>query len=278
MPMRSSLERRCVNREEQGHAQERALSVCILGSGSRGNAIFVSDGVTSILIDAGFSAREIDRRMRQRGLDPAGLSAVLVTHEHTDHVRGIERLVRRHRLPVYLTAGTRQEATALHALPEIHPFACGRDFRINTLSVRPFSISHDAADPAGFTIGANGSRIGIATDLGQVTALVREHLRGCRLLIVEANHDPDMLMNGPYPWFLKQRIRSRTGHLANHETGRLLADILHPGLEQVVLAHLSETNNTPDKALAEMAALFPGTPVRFDAASQNAPSPLLSLS
>jgi phosphoribosyl 1,2-cyclic phosphodiesterase len=267
-----------VNQEDQRRAPERALSVCILGSGSRGNAIYVSDGATAILVDAGFSAREIDRRMRQRGLDPASLSAILVTHEHSDHVRGVERLVRRHRLPVYLTAGTCQEATALHNLPEIHPFACGRDFRINTLSVRPFSISHDAADPAGFTIGANGSRIGIATDLGQVTALVREHLRGCRLLIVEANHDPDMLMNGPYPWFLKQRIRSRTGHLANHETGRLLAGILHPGLERVVLAHLSETNNTPEKALAAMAALFPGTPVRFDAASQTIPSPLLTLS
>jgi phosphoribosyl 1,2-cyclic phosphodiesterase len=253
------------------------LSVCVLGSGSRGNAVYVSDGITSILVDAGFSAREIDRRMRQRGLDPAGLSAILVTHEHTDHMRGIERLVRRHRLPVYLTAGTRREATALHHLPEIHAFDCGRDFRIDTLAVRPFTISHDAADPAGFTISANGSRIGIATDLGQVTALVREHLRGCRLLIVEANHDPDMLMNGPYPWFLKQRIRSRTGHLANQETGRLLADVLHPGLERVVLAHLSETNNTPEKALTEMAALFAGTPVNFEAASQAIPTPLLTL-
>jgi phosphoribosyl 1,2-cyclic phosphodiesterase len=276
MPKRSC--RRQVDPEDQTSTGGRELSVCILGSGSRGNAIYISDGTTAILVDAGFSAREIDRRMRQRGLDPAGLSAVLVTHEHTDHVRGIERLVRRHRLPVYLSAGTRQEAAALQTLPEVYPFACGRDFRINTLAIRPFSISHDAADPAGFTIGANGSRIGIATDLGQITALVREHLRGCRLLIVEANHDPDMLMNGPYPWFLKQRIRSRTGHLANHETGRLLADILHPGLEQVVLAHLSETNNTPEKALAEMAALFPGTPVRFDAASQNTPSPLLTVS
>jgi phosphoribosyl 1,2-cyclic phosphodiesterase len=182
--------------------------------------------------------------------------------------------VRRHRLPVYLTAGTGQAATALHELPEIHSFACGREFRINTLSIRPFSISHDARDPAGFRIGANGVRIGIATDLGHVTALVREHLRGCRLLIMEANHDPDMLMNGPYPWFLKQRIRGRTGHLANHETGRLLADLLHPGLEQVVLAHLSETNNTPEKALAEASSPLAGASVRLVAASQDAASPV----
>jgi phosphoribosyl 1,2-cyclic phosphodiesterase len=250
------------------------LSVCILGSGSRGNAIHVSDGTTSILVDAGFSAREIDRRMRTRGLDPSHLNAILLTHEHSDHVRGVERLVRRHRLPVYLTAGTRHEAAGLRELPEILPFACGREFRINTLTVRPFSISHDARDPSGFTIGANGSRIGIATDLGHVTALVREQLRGCRLLIVEANHDPNMLMEGPYPWFLKQRIRSRTGHLSNQDAGRLLMEILDADLEQVVLAHLSETNNTPATALAEVASVLAGTPVGLSAASQSLPSPV----
>lgn len=254
------------------------LSVCILGSGSRGNATYVSDGATAILIDAGFSAREIDRRMRQRGLDPGALDAILVTHEHGDHVRGVERLVRRHRLPVYLTAGTRQEASGLQQLPEVFPFTCGREFRINTLVVHPFSISHDARDPAGFTIGADGVRIGVATDLGQVTSLVREHLRGCRLLILEANHDPDMLMSGPYPWFLKQRIRGRTGHLSNQESGCLLADILHPGLDQVILAHLSETNNRPERALAEVSARLSGASIRLTAASQNTPSPLMTLS
>ena len=216
--------------------------------------------------------------MRARGLDPAGLDAILVTHEHTDHVRGIERLVRRHRLPVYLTAGTFREAAAMHELPEVCQVACGREFRINTLAVRPFSISHDARDPAGFTIGANGSRIGIATDIGHVPSLLREHLRGCRLLVLEANHDPELLMNGPYPWFLKQRIRGRTGHLSNEESGRLLADILHPGLEQVVLAHLSETNNTPEKALAEVSARLSGASIRLTAASQSTPSPLLTVS
>jgi len=278
MPSRSAPQRRRVSQENRGGDEKHALSVCILGSGSRGNAIYVSDGASSILIDAGLSAREIDRRMRSRGLDPACLSAILLTHEHTDHVRGVERLVRRHRLPVYLTAGTRQEAASLQELPEIYSFACGSEFRINTLAIRPFSISHDARDPAGFTIGANGSRIGVATDLGHVTSLVREHLRGCRLLIVEANHDVDMLRDGPYPWFLKQRIRSRTGHLSNQESCRLLDDILHSGLEQVILAHLSETNNTPEKALAEISTILAGTSVRLTAASQSFPSPLLCLS
>jgi phosphoribosyl 1,2-cyclic phosphodiesterase len=275
MSRRSPPLRRWVNLDERKCAEPDALSVCVLGSGSRGNAIYVSDGATAILVDAGFSARDIERRMRSRGLDPARLNAILVTHEHTDHVRGIERMVRRHRLPVYLTAGTHQEATPLHSLPEIFPIACGSEFRVNTLAIRPFSVAHDARDPAGFTIGSNGVRIGIATDLGHVTAVVREHLRGCRMLIVEANHDPEMLMNGPYPWFLKQRIRGRTGHLSNQESCRLLADVLHPGLGEVVLAHLSETNNTPVKALAEIATLFSGMPIRLAAASQGVPTPLL---
>jgi phosphoribosyl 1,2-cyclic phosphodiesterase len=257
--------------------REAKLSVCVLGSGSRGNSVYVSDGETSILVDAGFSAREIDRRMRSRGFDPARLDAILITHEHTDHVRGVERLVRRHHLPVYLSAGTHQGAASLQSLPEVHPFVCGSELRVKTLTVRPFSISHDARDPAGFTIGANGSRIGIATDLGLVTALVREHLHGCRLLILEANHDPDMLMDGPYPWFLKQRIRGRTGHLSNSESGQLLAEIAHPGLEQVILAHLSATNNTPEKALAAVSQALAGTCIRLTAAGQSHCSALMHL-
>jgi phosphoribosyl 1,2-cyclic phosphodiesterase len=266
--------------ESSSHASQSSegkLSVCVLGSGSRGNAIYVSDGITSVLVDAGLSAREIDRRMRSRGLDPSSLSAILITHEHSDHIRGVVRLVRRYRIPVHLTAGTLQEATELRDLPEVYPFACGSEMRIHTLTVRPFSIAHDARDPAGFTIGANGCRLGIATDLGHVTSMVREHLRGCQMLVLEANHDPRMLMEGPYPWFLKQRIRSRTGHLSNQETCNLLAEILHPALEQVVLAHLSETNNTPAKALAEVSTLMARSPVRLIAASQGLATPVLSL-
>ncbi len=262
---------------DQPNSGGRVLSLCVLGSGSGGNAIYLSDGLTSILVDAGLSAREIGRRLEQRGVSTAALSALLITHEHTDHVRGVERLCRRHRLPVFLTAGTRQAALPLRELPDTRIFDCGRPFQLGTLTVHPFSISHDACDPAGFVIGANGTRIGIATDLGIVTAVVREHLRGCRLLVLESNHDPDMLMQGPYPWFLKQRIRGRCGHLSNEDSGRLLAEIAHPGLEQVVLAHLSETNNTPAKALAEAAQAIAGSRTRLTAASPDEPSPLIHL-
>jgi phosphoribosyl 1,2-cyclic phosphodiesterase len=266
-----------MNAERPENGIAPAVSVCVLASGSRGNAIYISDGLTAILVDAGLSAREIDRRLRIRGLDAACLSAILVTHEHTDHVRGLERLVRRHRLPVYLTGGTHRAAGALQKLPELYTFTCGSEFRINSLSVRPFSIPHDARDPAGFAIGANGSRIGIATDLGQVTSLVRDHLRDCQMLVLEANHDPDMLITGPYPWFLKQRIRSRTGHLSNHESSRLLAEVMHTELKHVILAHLSETNNTPAKASAEALRVLAGTRTSLTVAAQSTCSPLITI-
>lgn len=266
-----------MDQPDQPNPGGRGLSLCVLGSGSGGNAIYISDGATSILVDAGLSAREIGRRLEERGIRTASLSALLITHEHTDHVRGAERLCRRQRLPVFLTAGTLKAALPLRELPEIRIFDCGRPFHLGTLTVHPFPISHDAGDPAGFVIGANGTRIGIATDLGIVTAVVREHLRGCRLLVLESNHDPDMLMQGPYPWFLKQRIRGRSGHLSNPDSGRLLADIAHPGLEQVILAHLSETNNTPEKALAEAGRALDGTRTRLRAAGPHAPSPLIRL-
>jgi phosphoribosyl 1,2-cyclic phosphodiesterase len=268
-----------VHSEPKGSLESHCgtLSVCVLASGSRGNAIYVSDGVTSVLVDAGLSAREIVRRLDSRGLIAADLSAIIVTHEHTDHVRGVERLCRRFRIPVFLTAGTLAAASALQELPEIFTIACGRSFKIDTLTVDPFSICHDARDPAGFILGANGTRVGIATDLGIATAVVREHLRGCGLVILESNHDPEMLMEGPYPWFLKQRIRGRTGHLSNPDSGRLLSEIAHPGLQQVILAHLSEANNTPDKALAEAGRALADSDTQVTAASQSEPSSIINL-
>jgi phosphoribosyl 1,2-cyclic phosphodiesterase len=260
---------------EQSRTGKDALQVCMLGSGSRGNSTYVSDGATAILIDAGFSARETERRLKHRGIEPAALAAILISHEHSDHVRGAEILARRYRLPVYLSSGTRRAVQFSAGAAGIETFACGRPFRIATLSVHPFSISHDAADPAGFTISGNGCRIGIATDLGHATAAVSEHLKGCRLVILEANHDPGMLIAGPYPWYLKQRIRSRTGHLSNEASCRLLAEIQGSGLLHVILAHLSETNNTPAKALAGTSPALTGTGIRLEAASQHTPTPLI---
>lgn len=224
------------------------FSVCMLASGSRGNAIHISDGNTAVLIDAGLSGVEIERRLASRGLSADALDALIVSHEHTDHIQGVGVLSRRYDLPVYINADTQQAARKLGNIKQVNRYDCGTPFAVNDMRVHPFSISHDAADPAGFTIQRNDTKIGIATDLGIATAMVKEHLKGCSLLVLEANHDPRMLEDGPYPWPLKQRISSRVGHLANDGTRKLLHELQHDQLKHVVLAHLSETNNTPEKA------------------------------
>jgi phosphoribosyl 1,2-cyclic phosphodiesterase len=250
----------------------------MLASGSKGNAIFISDGHTSILVDAGLSGIEIERRLRKRGLSPEKLDAILVSHEHADHIHGVGVLSRRFKLPVYISGKTKRAAhTHLGNIHKMISFECGSGFKINTLTIHPFSVSHDAEDPAGFTLQRNGSKIGIATDLGHATSLVKSHLRQCNLLILEANHDPTMLIDGPYPWPLKQRIQSRVGHLSNEDSKKLLCEVKHNSLSCVILAHLSETNNTPQKALSEVGQALTDCKARLDVALQDTCSELFFL-
>ncbi len=225
--------------------------VCVLASGSKGNATYISDGNTAVLVDAGLSGIEIQRRMASRGLDPEKLHAILITHEHSDHIKGVGVLSRRFKLPVYINPKTEAAAEKqLGKLYERRYFECGTPFRLNRFIFHPFSISHDANDPAGFTVSCNGKKIGIATDLGIASNVVKAHLSTCSLLILEANHDPEMLEYGPYPWPLKQRVSGRTGHLSNDASRELLESIQHDGLSHVILAHLSEVNNTPNHAFS----------------------------
>ena len=226
------------------------VAVCVLSSGSKGNAIYVSDGSSSILIDAGLSGIEIERRLASRKIQPESLDAIIVSHEHSDHIQGVGVLARRYNLPVYISKKTQIAANHIGTVKDFKHFECGSSFQINDLTVHPFSISHDAEDPAGFTVGQNGVKVGIATDLGHPTSMVKEHLKNCSLLVLEANHDVDMLIDGPYPWPIKQRIQSRTGHLSNEATKKILKEVLHDKLEHVVLSHLSEVNNSPQKALS----------------------------
>ena len=227
-----------------------SLSVCVLASGSKGNAVYVSDGRTAILVDAGLSGVEIQRRMSAAGLDVKGLNAIVVSHEHSDHIRGVGVMARRHDLPVYATQATASASSGqLGRIHDMRFFDIGQSFSINDLTIHPFATSHDARDPSGFTVAQNGRKVGIATDLGIATGMVKHHLKTCSLLVLEANHDPVMLTEGPYPWPLKQRIKSRNGHLSNQDSRDLLGEIKHEGLRHVILAHLSETNNTPEKAL-----------------------------
>jgi phosphoribosyl 1,2-cyclic phosphodiesterase len=248
-----------------------ALKVCVLSSGSKGNSIYISNGLTSILVDAGLSGKEIERRMLTRKLDPKSLTGIVVSHEHSDHAKGVGIISRRFKLPVYISPKTAQAASLQIGKPHqtIH-FECGRSFKIQELEIRPFSTSHDAEDSAGFTICYKDQKIGLATDLGVATGMVKEHLSGCNLLILEANHDSDMLINGPYPWHLKQRIKSRNGHLSNEDSCNLLGKVLHKDLAWVILAHLSEQNNHPEKALRTVSQALEnkGFKLKFHVASQ----------
>ncbi len=252
-----------------------SLAVCTLASGSKGNATYISDGDTSVLIDAGLSGIEIQRRLASRDLSPEDLDAIIVTHEHSDHIRGVGILSRRYKLPVYINPKTHTACARLGRLHEIRSFECGATFNVNNMAVHPFAISHDAEDPAGFTIGRNGTTIGIATDLGIATAMVRQHLKRCGLLILEANHDPTMLETGPYPWPLKQRIRGRTGHLSNPDSKQLLNELQHDDLRHVILGHLSEVNNTPQKAFDEVAPALTRCDARLTVADQYASGPVI---
>jgi len=254
------------------------MQICMLASGSRGNSIYVSDGETSVLVDAGLSGIEIERRMKSRNLNIKNIDAIIVSHEHSDHIQGVGVLARRYNLPVYISPATHTTAESqLGTIQQINNFSCGSEFNIKGLTIRPFSISHDASDPAGFTLGSNGQKIGIATDLGIATAMVKEHLRNCCCLIIEANHDVPMLEEGPYPWPVKQRVKGRTGHLSNESSRELLMDVIHDQMTHVILAHLSETNNTPEKALQVVTERLGNTHLNVSVAAQSTASPLIEL-
>jgi phosphoribosyl 1,2-cyclic phosphodiesterase len=254
-----------------------SLAVCTLASGSKGNATYISDGETSILIDAGLSGIELQRRLASRDLCPENLDAIIVTHEHSDHVRGVGILSRRYKLPVYINPKTHRASPRIGKLHETRPFECGTTFHVNKMAIHPFAISHDAQNPAGFTIGQNGTTMGIATDLGIATAMVRQHLKRCALLILEANHDPTMLETGPYPWPLKQRIRGRTGHLSNPDSKKLLKELQHRGLRHVILGHLSEINNSPQKAFDEVSRAITRCNAVLTVADQYSSGPVIYL-
>ena len=273
-----------MNRDIPQHTDAAALAppnrlhLCVLASGSRGNAVYIADEKRAVLIDAGLSGVEIERRMASRGLNPERIGAIVVSHEHSDHIHGVGVLARRYGARVYMTTATyRASGGAIGKIPDLRHFECGTGFAIGELAVHPFTTSHDAADPAGFTVAANGVKIGVATDIGVPTALLRTHLADCTALVLEANHDPEMLDTGPYPWPLKQRIRSRSGHLSNDASGELLEALIHPGLTHVILAHLSEQNNSPEKALAAVRRVLGGQPVHLSVASQDSCTDLFTI-
>lgn len=283
----------------------------VLASGSKGNSTVVTGGRTRILVDCGLSCREIFRRMKLTGEDPETLNAIVITHEHSDHVNGVAVTARKLGIPVYFTEAThrawmrwlsprrqmtyaqwmermRRQAAERQAepsedsaaiaeeddaaeidpaagetpdapakkdpawLPAVEYFQAGESFEIGDISVSPFTIPHDAADPVGFVFRAEGIRMAFATDLGYIPPNVKAQLRGVDLLLLESNHDLEMLRDGPYPWAVKQRVLSRVGHLSNEAAAGFLEEDYDGQAAYVILAHLSESNNLPD--LARVAA------------------------
>jgi phosphoribosyl 1,2-cyclic phosphodiesterase len=240
-----------------------AVFVSLLASGSRGNCAVVASSTTRILVDAGLSCRETFKRVRALGERPEHLSAILITHEHSDHVAGLQRLASTLNVPVFLTEPThhawnrnmRDQEGKTPELRKVVHFASGRKFQVGDIAVMPFTIPHDAADPVGFTFRTEGVKIGFATDLGYMPVSVRDHLRGCDVLVMESNHDVEMLRSGPYPWPVKQRVMSRVGHLSNDALAEFFGSDYDGFASYVVLAHLSEQNNHPEiaRAAAEQA-------------------------
>ncbi len=228
------------------------MRIAVLGSGSSGNATLVRAGNTLVLVDAGFSARDLARRMERLGVAPEEIRGIIVTHDHGDHTRGMGVFARRHGTPLWLTDRTRDACAALlRGGEEVHVYRPGRPFLVGDVRVEPFITVHDAADPVGVALvdECTGHRLGLATDLGRPTAQIRHALSGCDLLILEANHDDLLLAASPYPWSVKRRIGSSHGHLSNEAAAQFAIELNHPRLAGVILAHLSEECNRADLAL-----------------------------
>ena len=229
---------------------KKSMKFSILSSGSRGNATYIETNDVGILVDAGLSGIEIERRLASVGISPQSLDAIVITHEHSDHIKGAGILARRYKLPVCANLQTLEAAEkALGKLPAVIPVQTGDTLEFKHLFLETFTKCHDAADPMGLVLSSNGARIGFVTDLGRSTRLAEDRLRSCTALIMEFNYDPTMLSEGPYPLDLKRRINSSEGHLSNDQAAELLETVSHEALKWVVLAHLSETNNDAVKAL-----------------------------
>jgi phosphoribosyl 1,2-cyclic phosphodiesterase len=234
------------------------MRLCLLASGSKGNCLFLETDSCRLLIDAGLSGREAIARLASIGVAAESLDGILITHEHTDHIKGVGVLARRLKIPVLAASRTHAAARHIFGKIDLLEFDPGTPFAFKGVQIDPFSITHDACDPVGFRIEGEEGAIGFATDLGIATRLTQDKLKECRALVLEFNHDEQMLQDGPYPWHLKQRIRSRHGHLSNSEGAGLLEELLHAGLQGVFLSHLSEVNNDPALAMAAARGLVDG--------------------
>lgn len=229
------------------------MRLCSIASGSSGNCIYVGSDTTHLLVDTGISKKRIDESLAELGIAGDELSGILVTHEHVDHIQGLGVFSRKYSIPIYATKGTIkgiQDYKHLGKMPEglYHEVNVDKIFTIGDLCVKPFAISHDANEPSGYRIENGEKSVAVATDLGVYDEYVVENLKNLDAILLEANHDVHMLEVGPYPYYLKQRVLGKRGHLSNELTGRLLCNILHENLKYIMLGHLSKENNYEELA------------------------------
>lgn len=229
------------------------MRLCSIASGSSGNCVYVGSETTHLLVDVGISGKRTESGLRELGLDVRDIDGILVTHEHTDHINGLGVIARKYEIPIYATAGTVAAIRAYGGIGDVaedlfREVQEDRKFTIKDLTVNPMHISHDAAQPVGYRIFYGNKRVAVCTDLGVYNDYTVECLKGMDALLLEANHDVNMLQVGPYPYYLKQRILGERGHLSNENSGRLLCRILHDGLKTIFLGHLSKENNLPELA------------------------------
>jgi phosphoribosyl 1,2-cyclic phosphodiesterase len=255
----------------------------ILGSGSAGNCAYLETEQTRILIDAGFSLRQIRQRLATIGRAPENLTGILITHEHSDHVNGLALLTQKLQIPVYCNRATREaiEYQSKSQLANCHLFTTGASFEINDVSVETFTIPHDAQDPVGYLLRTTAGNVGFLTDLGHTTKLVLERVRAANALVIEANHDIKMLQDCPRrPWSLKQRILGRHGHLSNEAAADAVEQIMSADLCHLFLGHLSRECNHPDLAyrvVNEKLQSMGANHVRLQLTNQALPCPTLTL-
>lgn len=243
-----------------------------LGSGSRGNATLIETGSTRLLLDCGFPARELEKRLLPFNIALESLDGILVTHEHQDHIRGVGVLARRFGLPVWLTHGTLR-CRRLGRMPDVRIIHGHQaSFTIGDLTVTAYPVPHDAREPVQFVFETSNARFGVLTDVGVITPHIVRMLTNCTALLLECNHDREMLANGPYPISLQQRVGGTLGHLSNCQAAQLLAQVAHSGLKRLVVGHVSEKNNTPRLARAALVSAVPEIEDRLTLTCQDRPS------
>ena len=230
----------------------RIVKICVLASGSSGNCTFISTGQTRVLVDAGLSARQIRERLSAIGEDLERIDAIFITHEHTDHIGGLQSIAKKFTVPIYVARLAAPRLCWDGCKPKVELFQAGSGFSVGDLDIQTFTIPHDAADPVGFALRAPGLKVAICTDLGYIPESVKFHLRDTDFLVLESNHDLEMLKVGPYPWAIKQRVMGRNGHLSNDAVSQFILDDLDAKVGTLVLGHLSEQNNHP--AIARLSA------------------------